>query len=160
MARDESEQGLTPSLLDRLIDADSAGTSWRRGYGIEQMVEVVQRDLEELLNTRQSHPDLPPEYHELQNSILSYGLPDLVSLNALTPDQRSQIGRMLELAVTRFEPRLRDVRARLIDAGDSKDRTIRFRVEGRLCVDPSPDVAFDTVLELTTGHYSVKPSRA
>jgi predicted component of type VI protein secretion system len=36
--------------------------------------------------------------------------------------------------------------------------TIRFRVDARLSVDPSPEVAFDTILELTSGHYSVKPS--
>ena len=43
---------------------------------------------------------------------------------------------------------------------DGNDRSVRFRIEARLSVDPAPEVAFDTVLELTTGHYSVNPSQA
>ena len=51
-------QGLMPSILDRLIDPDSAGTDARRGYGLTQMLEVIRRDLEDLLNTRQSIADI------------------------------------------------------------------------------------------------------
>src|SRR5260370_22924865 len=36
----------------------------RRGYGVEQMVSSVQRDLEDLLNTRQTHGGLPEEFKE------------------------------------------------------------------------------------------------
>jgi type VI secretion system protein ImpF len=147
-----------PSILDRLIDPDTGGTAWRRGYGIEQMVETVHRDLEDLLNTRESHQGLPEEFTELYHSVLAYGLPDLTSLNAITPQQRDEIGRVLEAVIGRFEPRLRDVRAKLLDPGNEKERTVRFHIEARLNVDPAPEVDFDTILELTTGHYSVKPS--
>jgi hypothetical protein len=37
---------------------------------------------------------------------------------------------------------------------------VRFKVEAHLRVDPAPAVAFDTILELTTGHYTIKPSDA
>jgi type VI secretion system protein ImpF len=160
MSRVDPNQGLTPSVLDRLIDPDSGGTAWRRGYGVEQMIAVVHRDLEELLNTRQSHAGLPEAYTEVHNSIVAYGLPDLTSLKAATSEERAAIGRVIEDIITRFEPRLRDVRATLVDDGKGKERTVRFRVDARLCLDPSPDVAFDTVVELTTGHASVKPSGA
>jgi type VI secretion system protein ImpF len=149
-----------PSILDRLIDPDSAGTSWRRGYGVEQMVDTVHRDLEDLLNTRESHQGLPEQFTELYRSVLAYGLPDLTSLNAITPKQRDEIGRVLEAVIGRFEPRLRDVRANLLNPGNDKERTVRFRIEARLNVDPAPEVAFDTILELTTGRYSVKPSES
>jgi type VI secretion system protein ImpF len=149
-----------PSILDRLIDPDAAGTAWRRGYGPEQMAEAVHRDLEDLLNTRQTHAGLPPEYEQVQSSIVAYGLPDLTSLNAVTPDQRAEIGRVLEGIIARFEPRLKHVRASLVDPGDGKQRTVRFRVEARLSVEPAPEVAFDTVLELTTGRYRITPGGA
>jgi type VI secretion system protein ImpF len=148
--------GLMPSILDRLIDPESQGTAWRQGYGIEQMVEAVQRDLEELLNTRQSHAGLPVEYVEVLNSIVGYGLPDLTSLNALTPQQREEIGRVLEAVVAKYEPRLRDIKATMLDPGDIKQRSVRFRIDARLCIDPAPDVSFETIMELTTGRYSVK----
>jgi type VI secretion system protein ImpF len=36
-------------------------------------------------------------------------------------------------------------------------RTLRFRIEGMLVMDPAPEhVSFDTVLELTSGGYEVR----
>ena len=160
MSRVDSHQGLMPSILDRLIDPESAGTVARRGYGVAQMTEAVRRDLTELLNTRQSHEGLPPDFEELHRSILAYGLPDLTSFDAVTPDDRRRIGQMIEKIIERFEPRLRDVRATVLTPGESRERTIRFRVDARLCLDPAPEVAFDTVLELSTGRYAVTPSGA
>ena len=58
------------------------------------------------------------------------------------------------------EPRLRDVRATVLSPAESRERTIRFRVDARLCLDPAPEVAFDTILELSTGRYAVTPSGA
>jgi type VI secretion system protein ImpF len=94
----------------------------------------------------------------LHRSVYGYGLPDLTSLNAITPQQRAGIGQVLEDVVVRFEPRLRDVRAVMVDAGDGKQRTVKFRIDARLNVDPAPEVAFETILELTTGQYSVQPT--
>jgi type VI secretion system protein ImpF len=156
MSRLDSQHSYMPSIMDRLIDPESSGTSWRRGYGVEQMVFAVQRDLEDLLNTRQTHMGLPAEYAELHHSVYAYGLPDLTSLNAITSQQREDIGRVIESVVSTFEPRLRDVRAFMVETGGEEfERTVRFRVEARLNVDPHPEIAFDTILELSTGHYSV-----
>lgn len=164
MARNETHAGILPSVLDRLIDPDAEGTAWRRGYGPQQVIDAVQRDLQDLLNTRESHQGpaedggLPADLPEVQRSIYAYGLPDLTSLNATTPQQREEIGQVLEATIAQFEPRLKDIRATLLDPGDGKERTVRFRIEARLNMDPAPDVAFDTILELTTGRYSVSRS--
>jgi type VI secretion system protein ImpF len=158
MPQNDAEQALMPSILDRLIDPDSEGTAWRRGYSVEQMSDAVKRDLEDLLNTRQSHIGLPEEFVELHRSIHAFGLPDITSLNAITPQQREEIGKVLEAIVERFEPRLREVHATMTDPGDGKERTVKFRIDARLNVDPAPEVAFETVLELMTGHYSVQPA--
>ncbi len=160
MSRVDSHQGLMPSVLDRLIDPDSGGTLARRGFGVTQMTEAVRRDLTELLNTRQSHEGLPPEFDELHRSILAYGLPDLTSLDAVTPEERRQIGRLIERIIELFEPRLRDVRATILNLSETRERTIRFRVDARLCLDPAPEVAFDTILELSTGRYAIQSSGA
>jgi type VI secretion system protein ImpF len=158
MSRVDPNQGILPSFLDRLIDPESGGTSWRRGYGVEQMTDAVRRDLEDLMNTRQSHVGLPEAFKEVHQSLIAYGLPDLTSLNAITTQQRQEIGGVIEGVVSRFEPRLKDIRVTMIDPGDSKDRTLKFRIDARLRLDPSPDVAFDTILELSSGHTSVKSS--
>src|SRR5436305_6302222 len=96
MPRADNEPTLKPSLLDRLIDPDSAGTIARRGYSIEQAIDSVQRDLEDLLNTRQTNLTVPEEFEQLRTSIAVYGLPDINSLSAITPQNREDIGHLLE----------------------------------------------------------------
>jgi type VI secretion system protein ImpF len=160
VSRLDSQPLLMPSVLDRLIDPASGGTAWRRGYSVEQLTDAVRRDLEDLLNTRRSAPPDADRYPEVANSIVTFGLPDLASLPAYTPQQRAAIGRVIEAVIARFEPRLRDVRATLVEPGDLTRRTVRFHIEARLAVEPAPDVAFETVLELITGHAAVTPAEA
>jgi type VI secretion system protein ImpF len=156
MPRIDSQQGLMPSLLDRLIDPEASGTAWRPGYSVEQMIEAVHRDLEDLLNSRLTNLDIPEDCPETRRSLAGYGLPDLASLQAFTPAQRAEIGRVLEATIAHFEPRLRDVRATLVNPGETKERTVKFRIDARLCLDPAPEVAFDTILELSTGHSTIE----
>jgi type VI secretion system protein ImpF len=156
MSRIDPNQALPPSLLDRLTDPESGGTAWRYGYGLEQVLERVRRDLEDLLNTRQTPIEDAERYPELQTSILAFGLPDLTSMQAITPQQRQAISLMLENIVSTFEPRLKDVRAVLMEGGDAATPNLRFRIDARLCLNPAPEVAFETTLELTTGRYSIR----
>lgn len=156
MARSDAQPGLTPSLLDRFIDPVFHNEAPLRGFTVTEITDVVRRDMEDLLNTRQSNQGMGPEHEELFNSILAFGMPDLTSLNAITSQQREDIGRVLEKIVETFEPRLRDVHATLVDGGETKLRKLRFRIDARLRVDPSPEVAFETVLELASGISSVR----
>jgi type VI secretion system protein ImpF len=159
MATEGTQPTILPSILDRLIDAESGGTVARQGYSVQQLIDVVRRDLEELLNTRQSVLDLPKDLKRTADSIHAYGMKDLTSFNAVTPEQREDVARAMEATVARHEPRLRDIRATLLsDEDDLKQRRIRFRIEGRVAVDPAPEVAFDTLLELTSGQHSVQQS--
>ncbi len=154
------ERGVTPSMLDRLIDPSSGGTQFRRGYGIEQMVSVVGRDLEELLNTRLGVINLPEEYPELQLSPLAFGLPDFGSVKTASAQSRQAIGRSIEEIIERFEPRLVDVRVHLVSDPRASDQlAVRFQIEAKMRIAPFPDVSFETVLELTTGSASVKETR-
>jgi type VI secretion system protein ImpF len=149
-----------PSLLDRLLDPEAMGTAARPGYTVQEMFAAVRTDLEDLLNTRLTVTDLPPEFVQTHDSVLCYGLPDLVSLEAITPQQRSDIGRVIEAIVQRYEPRLRHVRATLVGGTDLKERSVRFHIDARLNLDPAPEVAFETILELTTGHATVRPTES
>jgi type VI secretion system protein ImpF len=155
MARD-TQPGLTPSLLDRFIDPAFQRGEPLRGFSIAEMADVVRRDLEDLLNTRQSGHRVPEACVEVRRSLIAFGLPDLTTLNAVTVEQREDIGRTLAQIVERFEPRLKDVQAKLVEVeGDKKRRSIRYRIDARLSVDPAPEVAFETILELASGRSSV-----
>src|SRR5258708_2482471 len=125
MSRVDPQQGLMPSLLDRLIDPESEGGNWQPGYSVQPMVAAGYLGLEELLNTRQTRVDVPPDCVLVLNSIVGYGMPDLTSIPAITATQRAQIGRVLEMLIERHEPRLRDVRATLLDPGQQILRTVK-----------------------------------
>ncbi len=158
MARLDPDEVLLPSILDRLIDPSSGHPLGRRGYTVEKIIDAVRRDLEDLLNTRRTNPWIDEAFVEVRRSIEAYGIPDLVSIDAYTPQQQEEIGRIIERIIGQFEPRLRDVHASMLEPREPHERTVRFRVDARLALDPAPEVAFETVLELTTGRASIQSS--
>ncbi|WP_406695668.1 type VI secretion system baseplate subunit TssE [Singulisphaera sp. Ch08] len=155
----DPHRGLVPSILDRLIPQGSHSnvpTRWD-GANVDQMIEAVRRDLEALLNTRQSQGDLPKCYEELTHSVFTFGIPDVVILSTMALERDGEMGPVIAELIERFEPRLRDVQVILADK-DPLGREIRFHIEGRLRVEPYPELGFETVLELTTGRALITPS--
>jgi type VI secretion system protein ImpF len=154
------KRGLQPSILDRLIDPESAGTAILTGYTVEKMYAAVLRDLEDLLNSVHTARGIPAEFDDVRHSIVGYGLPDLASVESISADQRTAIARTIRQAIDRFEPRLRAVKVTLLKDEDATRMALKFRIDARLAVDPAPDVAFDTILEVGTGKYLVTPAAA
>ncbi len=156
MAQNEPSLGLRPSLLDRLIDPDSDGTSGRRGYDIEQSIDSVRRDLEDLLNSHRTVGHLADDLAEVQNSIVAFGLPDLVSIQSTRAAAQESVCAAIEDAINRFEPRLNNVRVIPVSTADSKTLKLEFQIQATLHLDPAPEVAFMTVLQLTTGQTTIQ----
>ena len=122
------------------------------------MVDVVRRDLEDLLNTRQSSHGVPAEFDEVQRSIVAYGMPDLTSRStpitaAAARGDRPRAGDGWSSSSSRG---CATCGPRWSRAATPRLRTLRFRIDARLRVDPAPEVAFDTVLELTSGLSAVR----
>jgi type VI secretion system protein ImpF len=155
MAQLDLPSALMPSLMDRLLDPDSIGTRAQPGYTLTQIIDSVRRDLEELLNTRRSLEVLETHHAELARSVATYGLPDLMSLGGSTPAKQEEIGRLIEKTILLHEPRLRNVRAKVVRSR-TVDLRLRFHIDAELRVDPAPAVTFETVVELTTGHVSIR----
>src|SRR6516165_10445863 len=156
MSRVNPQQGLLPSIFDRLIDPQSSGSAQRHGYTEQQMYYAVLRDLEELLNTRQSSGRLVAQYEELSKSIFTYGLPDFGSMNPEVFQEREAMERTLAEVISRFEPRLKNVQVCMLNVPDHKDRSINFRIEAHLNVEPAQAVAYETKLDPPTGSCSVE----
>jgi type VI secretion system protein ImpF len=156
MARDQSQPGIRPSLIDRLMDPESEGTAWRRGYGVEQMITTVRRDLEDLLNSHQVAGDLVNEFPEVQHSLVTYGLPDLVSIRTSVTDAQAKVCAAIEETIARFEPRLANVRVIPDSSADPKQLKLEFQIHATLNMDPSPEVSFVTVLKLSTGETTIQ----
>lgn len=159
MPRSDSEARITLSVLDRLLDSEPGNTAelpMSRMRSLRELKQAVRRDLEWLLNTRRSILPLPEDSEQTEKSLMTYGLPDFSAVSVKSPAEQQRILRVLEETIERFEPRLRNVSVTLL-AGMEAEGSLRFRIDGRLQVDPAPEpVSFDTMLQLYSGEYEVK----
>lgn len=151
MARPQPEQALLPSLLDRLLDPqpDQGREAHRsRTQIIRELKDSVRRDLENLLNTRPPWR-LPTErWPELEVSLANYGLPDFSSANLSSDENRERYRKVIEDTLRNYEPRFVKVRVVLLDEEQSMDRTLNFRIDALLHVEPEPEpIAFDSIVE-------------
>lgn len=155
-----SSQPPVLSILDRLSD-DEPGVTRDPPTGRAQVVRrlrrSVRRDLEDLLNTRIRLVVLPAGQAELEGSLVRYGLPDITGVSFGSDRARAELGRAIEATIRRFEPRLRSVRVRALGQGEPLDRTLRFRIDAMLVVEPDTEpVVFDSTLSPTTGAVQIQ----
>jgi type VI secretion system protein ImpF len=147
-----------PSVLDRLLD-DSPGTIQARPRSRTQQLadlrNAVRRDLEALLNARHFCRTPSAELTELPRSLLEFGIPDYLTLNAAAGAAREQFRRDVEDSIRRFEPRFKTVKVTLLDGG-AADRTLRFRIEALMYAEPAPErVSYDSQLDPSSQVFSV-----
>lgn len=162
MADKKFERNVQQSLLDRLMDFEPENrfeAPISRAESLRRFRLSVKRDLEWLLNTTRMPIEIPETCVEIPKSLFCFGLPDVsnISLQSISDEQR--LLRSLECAIELFEPRLSRARVTNKDPETDNQQAITFHVEAILMVDPAPErIAFDTVLEIAKGGYSVKES--
>lgn len=158
MSRIDHEIGVTPSVLDRLIDyepRESREPPKSRMASLHELKQSVRRDLEWLFNTRHNGIEIPETLEEVNQSVAVYGLPDLASISARNPTEQNRLAKAIENALRIFEPRFVNVKV-LIEPIDKANRQLKFHIEAFLDVDPAPEpISFDTVLQVGSGNFSV-----
>jgi type VI secretion system protein ImpF len=159
MAQPDSDRALQQCLLDRLIDLEPASgvePPSTRAQSLRQFKAAVRRDLEWLLNTHRSIDEIPETYKELPKSVFVYGLPDLAGVALQSAQDERRLVRMIETAISTFEPRLTRVRVTPRQAVTKSVHSLAFQIEAMLLIDPAPErISFDTVLEVARGAYEV-----
>jgi type VI secretion system protein ImpF len=147
-------------LLDRLIDDDPdqlRDPPLSAAEALDLLHRSVRRDLEALLNARRRWRSWPPGLRELTSSPIGFGIPDFASGAFNDKARREALRQEIEATIRRFEPRLSNVRATLLDRPDNIDPTLRLRIDALLRVDHAPEpVAFDTMIEATTSDVYVR----
>lgn len=160
MPRWEPEHTVTQSVLERLIDREpkeQQEMAPTRAQSVRQLKASLRRDLDWLLNTRRTPEAVGREYQEVERSVFNYGIPDLTSLSWQSERDRQRLGRIIEVALEIFEPRLRRIRVVPIGEVSGTSFVLRFQIEGMLQMSPAPEhISFDTVLQVSTGEYQVK----
>ena len=161
MAKIEGEVRITPSVLDRLIDEEpevSREAPVSRLKSLRQLRSSVKRDLEWLLNTRRLIDEIPEDLKEVRDSLLMFGLPDFTSANVSSLADQNKVRRLVESAIERFEPLLKDVTV-TVERGREFERSLHFRISANLQVDPAPEpVAFDTTLRPWNAEFEIQAS--
>jgi type VI secretion system protein ImpF len=160
MAKVLSDQALIPSVLDRLIDErpdETRETPRTRTQVLREMKLCLQRDLENLLNTRRRAAGWPADLSELELSLVNYGIPDIAGADLGSAENRDQFIRTVSETIRRFEPRFQQVFVRMLDNFDPLDRTLRFRIDALLRAEPAPEpVVFDSSLQPATCNVQVR----
>lgn len=152
---------LMPSVLDRLTHSKRPSEDdfeRRRAALIRQKKEQLQRDLQNLLNTRWLCVEVPDEFDELATSLVRYGIPDFTGANAASVRNREDFLDLIRESIERFEPRLRNVHLELMDPGDEPvSRELRFYIYAVFVTDvDSEEVEFISTMEPASGTFSVK----
>jgi type VI secretion system protein ImpF len=146
------------SILDRLIDYEPGISSepvQNRLTNFRQLMTMVRRDIENLLNAKNFAAMMTSGYEELQNSLYFYGLPDFTAQNPRSSSVKDQLRQEVEKAIARFEPRLTNVVV-VSEKGSQEERSLGFKITGLLMVDPAPEpVTFDTHFDINRGQYTV-----
>lgn len=155
----EQQQPILISILDRLLDdePDNQNDSPKtHNQLIRELRQSVRRDLENLLNTRWRCVAWPPDLEELESSVVNYGIPDFCGGNMGAQDPEKLL-EIIQSTISHFEPRLRNVRVKRPDTTERIDRTLPFRIEAVLFVDPIQDrVSYDSAIEINTGSVRVE----
>lgn len=150
---------LRASILDRLVDLEpkvSNEPARNRLFDIRRIKAMVVRDIENLLNTRRQILSVPASYKQVHHSVFMYGLGDFTAENPRSPSVRQRLRRDIEKAISRFEPRLKNVTVRL-EEDVEKGRNLRFRISGMLVVESEAEpVSFDTYFDNNRGEYVIE----
>lgn len=149
----------TSSAWDRLIAPIPACAAQQRPLQLTlaQYKLAIARDLEALLNTRVaiSSEELAT-YPACRESIVNFGLADFAQLCLTSSTDRKKICDQLTAAIVRNEPRLAQVRARLVEESGRVNR-LSFAISGQLRTLANDDrVQFDIMLEPSSLQYAIR----
>lgn len=158
MAERDTNGPIMLSLLDRLLDEEpklKAEAPLNFSKSLAKVKLGLQRDLENLLNSRQNPVELPESCVETAKSVYMYGFPDISSLSSNFFYDQGRLVALIEQTLAIFEPRLFDIQVTLLPPSGTT-RVLRFVIEAMLRIDPTPEhVVYDAALELTSGEYQV-----
>jgi type VI secretion system protein ImpF len=122
--------GGRPPLFDRLVTP-------REGVppSTQDLAEIrvsIQYSLDLLVSSRAARPI--QEYLSAPLTTLDWGIPDFTSLSPSTESDRRLMAKVLERAITCFEPRLSQVLVRPLPPSGTSGSLARFEVQATLAL--------------------------
>ncbi len=133
------------TLIDRLCQGKSSTS-------IAEMRDMVRRDLEDLLNTRQGPGDIPPWFENLGSSMAVYGLNSIESVDMSVKDELLKLLTDVKISIQLFEPRLENVDVSIAKANDDNQTrspfVLHLRIDAVMRIGAYVDrVVFNTMIQ-------------
>lgn len=154
-------QELLPSVLDRLImhDAKVSNAYEDSNATIREVKAAIRRDLENLLNSRRRFEVGSKKLESDDLTIVNYGIPDFTGASFSTEDEQEFLVREIKKIILAYETRFKSLKIVERRGLDSMDRTVRFRIEAELRVEPAVEpLVFDTHIDPVSRELSVEES--
>jgi len=146
------------SVFDRLLGEESADFSIGKTQQYDIIVQNVRRDLQDLLNTRKT--PLYTDDEVLENSLVNYGLDDFSDFNPESSTDRDRLKKLLTSIIRTYEPRLKQIKVKLLENKDKLDFKVRFHIDAILCIETiMMPVHFNSVMETTPPYINIKDAQ-
>jgi len=136
--------GADISVVDRLLNRDS--------LPVNQFLTGLRRDLEDLLNTVIRARACPMYLTELGDSMVNYGVIDLMTANFTTQEERDKTLASIKEAILRFEPRL--INLSILDVSDEQapTHTLMLKIVAETVFEDShEEIVFNSKIDTATG---------
>ena len=152
-------QELLPSVLDRLIDRRPNAGRVDARVTVNEIRDSIRRDLENLLNTRRRFELSSTKLDARDLTIVNYGIPDFTGASFSTEDEQEELVREIRKIILTYEKRFKSLKIVERKGLDSMDRSVRFRIEAELRVEPAVEpLVFDTHIDPVSRELSVEES--
>ena len=141
MAAKQTDVPNVPSILDRLIDEKPSHRTEEPQSPHEADRELrssLQRDLQNLFNTRSLCVVWDESFGQLRSSLANYGIPDITGISLTSRNIQELLVRTIGRAIERFEPRLKNVNVQVEPTQDG--RTAHVAISGMLQTDVSAEI--------------------
>jgi type VI secretion system protein ImpF len=138
-------QGAELSFIDRLVIQDQTPQNqYRTG---------IRRDLEDLLNTVVRARSIPNRLDDLNDSLINYGIVDLLTVNLTTQSDRDKIIEYIKHQIEKFEPRLFNIAIEDISNKDARSHTLSLKIVAETVIDNSQqEIIFNSRIDVSTGN--------
>ena len=150
-------RGARTPLFERLTDLDLTQHQEPRPCRVLEGAELrqsVRLEVSRLLNTR------TPMLQDRNGAVIDYGIPDFSSMSASSAGDRERLADTIARKVSRFEPRLRQVRV-TIERDETNPRAVIGTLEGVLVVESIHEpVSFPLLIHSRTGEVAVQEPAA
>lgn len=152
-----SHQVFPASLLEKLLDSSLQIHHQTRSSGdnFNDFCNTICRDLENLLNTKQSCCTVPAHFEQLELSVLNYGLPDLSRRNLESDAYTQQLCDEIEGIIQCYETRLKHISISMTEI-DKERRQIKFSLRASLSADLQEEyITFNSSFGIDERAFSV-----